>query len=108
MSFALKNTSKYLGMKGGTGWWSWTAYIESLNGEDLNEIKYVEYKLHSSFENPIKKSRKFSEGFPITMKGWGTFELKARIVFKDSTIRPIQLSHDLRFEGGESQWENGR
>lgn len=73
MSYALRNKSEYLGKKGNTHWWSWTAFIDANEGDSINDIKYVEYQLHSSFKNPIKKSRKASDNFSITLKGWGTF-----------------------------------
>lgn len=97
MSYSLQNTSRYLGEKGDTHWWSWTAFIKATDAESLKDIKYVEYQLHSSFENPIKKSRKESENFSITLKGWGTFLLRARIIFKDPNKEALLLTHDLKF-----------
>ncbi len=106
MSYALRNTSEYLGKKGDTHWWAWTAFIDATEGDNINDIKYVEYQLHSSFKNPIKKSRKASDNFAITLNGWGTFVLRARIVFKDPQIKTLALSHNLVFEQGENEYEN--
>ena len=66
--------------------------------EELNKIEYVEYHLHSSFKNPVKRVRKIGGGFALSMKGWGTFNLKARVVFKDKNTNPLLLSHYLKFE----------
>lgn len=106
MSYTLRNSSKYLGKKGDTHWWTWTAFIEASNGDTLNDVKYVEYQLHSSFTNPIKKSRKSSDGFSITLKGWGTFLLRARVVYKDPEKPALSLTHTLLFEDGDNEYEN--
>ena len=106
MSYALRNKSEYLGKKGNTHWWSWTAFIDANEGDSINDIKYVEYQLHSSFKNPIKKSRKASDNFSITLKGWGTFLLRARVVFKDPQGKTLSLSHTLEFKQGGNEHEN--
>ena len=98
MNLKLTNTSQYTGRKGDTHWWRWTAFIVSSDPDDLNDIEYVEYRLHPSFKNPIKWVKRKEGGFPITMLGWGTFELVAKVVFTDSRKKPILLKHYLNFE----------
>lgn len=98
MSFTLTNTSQLLETKGSTSWWRWTAFIKADGGSDLYEIKYVEYQLHSSFKNPIKRVRNPTGGFVLTMKGWGIFQLKARVVFKEPDRTPLLLTHMLQFK----------
>ncbi len=98
----LKNSSKYLVLDsaGDTDWWSWTVYIDDLTQGELDSIKYVEYYLHPSFKNPIKRSRSSRDNFSITAKGWGTFEIKARVKYKNK--KPdIVLTHLLEFESKE-------
>src|SRR5258708_6174949 len=95
--FTLKNNSSYVGKEGGTEWWDWTAYIEAQPPNSLDEVDYVEYHLHSSFRNPVVRIRVKQGGFPFNTKGWGTFALKARVVFKDKNQDPTLLSHDLDF-----------
>lgn len=97
MSYTLTNNSEHAGTKGGTDWWRWTAFIEATDDSKLDDIKYVEYQLHSSFKNPIKRIRKPNDGFALSMKGWGTFLLRARLVFNDSSKVPITLEHELQF-----------
>ena len=98
MSFELTNTSQFIETIGDTQWWRWTAFIQEQGDSSLDEIKYVEYQLHSSFKNPIKRVRKSKGGFPITMKGWGIFQLKARVVFENPEFEPLLLTHMLRFD----------
>jgi hypothetical protein len=57
----------------------------------LSEIENVTYYLHPTF-NPDKipvytKENKFS----TTFRHWGTFDLKAKVYFKDGTVKDIQL-----------------
>ncbi len=98
MSFVLKNTSKYIEKKGKTHWWLWKAFIETSGISSLDDVKYVEYQLHSSFKNPVKRVRNPKTNFAISAKGWGTFLLRARVVFKDSERQIISLEHILEFD----------
>ncbi len=95
----LNNTSKYLVIDsiGDTNWWSWTAFIDEITEEELDSIEYVEYHLHPSFRNPIKRSRSKRNNFSITVKGWGVFELTARVKFKGDK-KNLFLTHKLEFE----------
>ena len=97
MSFVLKNDSSYAAKHGDTDWWNWTAYIECTPPDSLDQVDYVEYHLHSSFRNPVQRIRTREGGFPLRTSGWGTFELRARVVLKDKRKEPLVLSHDLEF-----------
>lgn len=97
MAVKLTNTSKFLKSQGETHWWEWTAFLEG-EEEELDAICYVEYHLHTTFPNPITRIKKRRNGFPLTRKGWGVFELKAKVVFKDNVQKPKFLKHFLAFE----------
>ena len=99
MSISLKNSSTYIEQKGATNWWKWTAFIECEPPDSLDEIEFVEYHLHPSFPNPIRRVMEKEGGFPMQTKGWGIFELRARVVFKDDDREPLVLKHMLEFEG---------
>ena len=99
MSIRLTNTSEYVGQRGETDWWKWTAFLEGGKSE-LDAIKFVEYHLHPGFPNPIRRVRKREGGFPLTAKGWGVFELTAKVVFADKH-KPKLLKHWLEFEDAE-------
>ena len=99
MGINLKNSSTYIEKKGNTSWWNWTAYIECDPPDSLDEIEFVEYHLHPSFPNPIRRVMQKQKGFPMQTKGWGIFNLRARVVFKDPERRPEVLEHMLQFDG---------
>lgn len=71
------------------------AYVRGVNGEDLSYfIKQVHFILHSSF---INNDRVVStHPFELSAAGWGEFEMKIRIVFKDPSERPVEFPHFLR------------
>lgn len=97
MSVVLKNTASYDGKRGDTDWWNWTAYIEVSEPDSLDNIEYVEYHLHPTFKNPVRRVYTKENGFPLNTSGWGVFEFQAKVVFKEKESSPIILSHYLNF-----------
>ncbi len=80
------------------GWWRWTTYVSGPD-ELLDEIECVEYTLHRTFPEPVRKVCKRGDGlfaFPLTTEGWGTFEIPIRVTRKDG--QEVELSHQLRFD----------
>lgn len=98
MPFQLTNTSSYSDRRGKTDWWDWTARIEATEPDSLADVDYVEYHLHPTFQNPVRRVKAGEGGFPLKSRGWGVFELRARIVFVDKSRTPLVLSHRLEFE----------
>jgi len=79
------------------GLWEWTAFIQGTK-KTLDQIKCVQYTLHPTFPNPVREVCDRGNGphaFPLTTRGWGTFELKIRVFFADG--RSLDLTHDLKF-----------
>lgn len=101
MSYIMKNRSEYAGKSGETDWWNWTAFIESTGEDELEDVKYVEYRLHPSFKDPVVWVKDSADGFAFTKKGWGTFELAAKVIFRDSTRKPVLLKHYLEFQSAD-------
>ncbi len=102
--FVLQNSATYLGTQGGTNYWSWTAYLEARNSEDFDTIDHVEYRLHPTFKNPIRRVRNPANGFALTTKGWGTFKLTAVVRFADPKKDPEVLEHELEFPAPPEVW----
>lgn len=78
-------------------WWRWTVYVAS-SEVVLNQIKCVEYTLHESFSNPIQlicEKTSNQKAFPFSARGWGTFEIKVKVIYKDGKIQ--NLRHMLEF-----------
>ncbi|KAG0053044.1 hypothetical protein BGZ83_001749 [Gryganskiella cystojenkinii] len=65
------------------------------NGEEdrLPYIDFVEYVLHDTFEEPIRKYP-----FELQERGWGEFDMKIRLYFADKSTTPFVLDHDLNFQ----------
>ncbi|KAG0348569.1 hypothetical protein BG004_004814 [Podila humilis] len=68
------------------------------NGEEetLPYVDHVEYVLHHTFEQPLRKVTTYP--FILQEKGWGEFDMKIRLYFKDKSIPPSVLDHDLNFQ----------
>jgi len=97
MTLRLKNESEYIGKKGQTNWWKWTVFLEADNEKELDDVQFVIYHLHSTFTPPIVKVTIRTGGFPLTRKGWGTFVISAKVVFK-SKKDPLILENELEFQ----------
>jgi hypothetical protein len=75
--------------------WDWTVFIETDSGT-LSSIQCVEYTLHPTFPQPVRTVCTPSNNFALSSQGWGTFEIKVRVIFRDGTER--RLTHQLRFQ----------
>ena len=78
-------------------YYKWAIWIE--NGEsDISEIDYVEYLLHSTFKNRLRKATNLSDKFKIESSGWGEFNIEITVVKKNG--ERLQLSHWLTLGDG--------
>lgn len=94
----INNSAEYLPNESTekTHWWRWTAFLDDVTEDELESIEYVEYHLHPSFKNPVKRSKSKKTNFSISAKGWGTFEITARVKYLDN--RPdVTYVHALEF-----------
>ncbi|KAG0298867.1 hypothetical protein BGZ98_010441 [Dissophora globulifera] len=68
------------------------------NGEEepLPYVEYVEYLLHQTFEQPLRKVTEYP--FVLKEKGWGEFDMKIMLYFADKSTDPFILDHDLNFQ----------
>jgi hypothetical protein len=81
----------------GGHWWKWSVWIEG-EARELAAVDHVEYTLHATFPDPVRTVRNRRAGFRLESSGWGEFELYARIVSKDGSVR--RLKHWLTLDGG--------
>lgn len=87
------NTATYLGDKK----WQWSVFIKAPQ-RILNDIKCVQYTLHPTFADPIKKICEFgepSQPFAYSAQGWGAFEIPIEITYKDGNVQ--KLKYQLKF-----------
>lgn len=88
----VKNTASYVG----AGRWNWTIFVEA-DSRTLQQIKCVEYHLHPTFPNPVRKVCNQPETkFAYSTNGWGTFTVKVHILFEDGHKQVLE--HPLVFK----------
>lgn len=73
--------------------WSWAVWIDG-TADELNRIESVTYYLHSTFPDPVRVIKDRRSKFRLDSAGWGTFEIKAEIRFKDGKV--VRRSHNLK------------
>lgn len=64
----------------------------------IEDIKCVEYKLHPTFPNPVRRICEKGDSnrpFGLSAEGWGTFTIPIRVFMKDGTI--LHMKHQLKF-----------
>lgn len=92
MGLRIRNTWKYKG----EDWWDWSAFIEDDGSGELSKVLEVEYILHPTFHDPIRKIKDVNTKFRMETEGWGTFMLKAIVHYKDG--RQQTLAHHIMLE----------
>jgi hypothetical protein len=65
-------------------WWNWSVWVEA-PANVLRQIEYVNYKLHSTFKDPIRHQTNSQEKFMLKSNGWGEFTIHAEIKPKDGS-----------------------
>lgn len=87
------NSSKYVG----DGRWDWTVFLTA-DDSVLSSIRYVEYTLHPTFPNPVRRvsdrGTAHGRGFFLSAGGWGTFKIGVKVVFVNGSTR--SLTHELK------------
>lgn len=66
-------------------WYDWCVFVD----EDLqivNNISSVQYTLHPTFPDPIKKVENNDNCFALIGSGWGGFRIKIKVNMKDGAI----------------------
>lgn len=86
--FTIQQWEKYEG----EDWWKWAVWIDGRD-EALDRVDFVEWTLHPTFPNPIRKKRDRGSKFRLETGGWGVFQILARIQLKDGP--EIKLRHQL-------------
>ncbi|KAF9112652.1 hypothetical protein BGX27_002997 [Mortierella sp. AM989] len=68
------------------------------NGEEepLPYVERVEYLLHETFAQPLRKVAEYP--FMLQEKGWGEFDMKIMLYFVDNSAPPFVMDHDLNFQ----------
>lgn len=97
--FEIQQSEEYQGDK----WWKWAVWIEG-SDEALDRIEYVEWTLHPTFPDPIRKVRNRSEKFRIETGGWGVFQIRARVQTKDGSAYKLKHALSLHYADGKENF----
>lgn len=76
-------------------WWNWSVWIEAPSTV-LNDIESVDYKLHSTFAEPVQHRTNRQEKFLLESSGWGEFTINAEIKLKNG--KALTKRHWLTLE----------
>lgn len=91
--------------------WRWAVWLEGPDS-DLDKIAYVEYTLHSTFPDPVRRVTRRShgvsvpfvtrrnEGYRLESAGWGEFMIYIEVVTKSEEV--LNLQHYLRLDQPET------
>ena len=95
--FVYGSVAIYLGKKSkGEATHKWCVYVRGVNNENIsNFIKSVQFTLHTTFPNNVRKINKWP--FELYEMGWGEFDIKIKIELIDESVKPIELTHPLKF-----------
>jgi hypothetical protein len=75
--------------------WRWSVWLDGPDDE-LDSVKEVIWKLHSSFARPIRRVDTRGNGFRLESSGWGEFEIQAEIHRLNGQVD--NLRHWIRFD----------
>lgn len=91
----LDSTSRYLGHQQGKQWFRWKVFVDTSDAS-LGRIDSVTYYLHPTFNPNTVTVRNPTSAFALESSGWGTFQIRALVRFKDGN--QTTLVHRLRFD----------
>ena len=74
-------------------YWEWSVELDG-EPEELDKVLFVEYTLHETFPNPIRRISTRENNFKLKTAGWGEFMIYAKVLFKDKTNS--RLNHWLK------------
>ena len=77
------------------GYYNWVVFVKATDSV-LNTIDHVEYLLHPTFPKPEVSSYNRADKFNYSSSGWGEFEIKAKVVFKNKKY--LYLTHWLKLQ----------
>jgi len=83
----------------GEDWWMWAVWVEGRD-EALDLIDFVEWTLHPTFPNPIRKIRDRASKFRLETGGWGVFQIVARVQMKDGHQTKLRHYLELHYPDG--------
>jgi len=80
-------------------YWNWSIWIDA-SDEIINQIDMVEYILHPTFYNRVRRITTKEDKFILSSKGWGEFMIHIKI-YVSNKEEPIQKKHYLNLFSDE-------
>lgn len=77
----------------GDDWWTWAVWVEA-SDEALGQIDSVEWRLHPTFSNPVRRIRDRASKFRLETGGWGVFKIVALVRLTNG--EEVKLGHNLK------------
>lgn len=93
--FSVEQSEEYEG----DDWWSWSVWLAGDNAA-LDNVDYVEWRLHPTFPNPIRRVSDRRTGFRLETGGWGVFQIVARVQMKDGSQQVLHHHLALHYPDG--------
>ena len=89
------NNAQWIGKNSaGQDIWNWTVYLTA-DPKIMSKIDCVKYTLHDDFyPNHINEICKPTNNFALSASGWGEFNIKIKVIFKDDSTQ--DLNHWLK------------
>lgn len=105
MTLVLRNRWKYQPKGPGRDWWEWEAFLEDGGSGELGEVAFVEYVLHPTYGDRIRRVTNPTGGFALKAGGLGGFTLTAFLHLTDGSRKKLQhmLQVDYRPDTGTSK-----
>ena len=92
----LSNVSQAIGPeRGGLRYYDWKVFVDE-DPATLHKIDSVTYFLHPTFPEPVRTVSDENNKFALETKGWGEFEIRASIQYKDGTSESTSYHLDLK------------
>lgn len=73
--------------------WCWSLWLVGLD-ENLDAVAFVDWELHPTFPNPIRRTHDRESGFRLEGRAWGEFMVHVRVHRGDGQVE--ELEHWLR------------
>lgn len=83
----------------GENWWKWAVWLEG-SGDALDQVETVEWLLHPTFPNPVRRCTNREDKFRLETAGWGVFPIRAKVHMKDGQHHVLSHHLKLHYEDG--------
>jgi transcription initiation factor IIF auxiliary subunit len=96
------NYSRFIGEKDGYRTYAWCVFMD-VSKTVLSNIETVEYILHPTFPEPVRRINDREHCFVLQSEGWGDFVINIRVFFRDA--QTMHSRYLLKLE--EDNWPRG-